>query len=501
MDRNDLEARIVTRGRELFASIGDEAPSVFNKGRWVGEVMDWCMRNEQFKVQLFRFIDVFPYLTTPESLSRHLREYFAEEDGVPSVFKWGLKGAGLGGRLGMKVVDGAVRSNLSMMARDFIVGATVSEAIARLGKLRKQGFAFTVDVLGEATVSEREADQYARNYLELLDGLGEAQGHWPALGGGEGDLDWGHAPRVNVSVKPSALYSQAAPVDFEGSVEAILTRLKPVYQRVMALGGFLCIDMEMRAIKNITLEVYRRLRSDPDCSDYPHLGIALQTYLRDTDEDVDGLLAWARAEGLPISIRLVKGAYWDYETVIAGQRGWPAPVYTVKAETDAAFERCAEVILRNHDVCHFACGSHNLRSVAAAMEMALALGVPEDRYEFQVLYGMAEPFRKAMLRTTQRVRLYCPYGEMLPGMAYLIRRLLENTANESFLRQTFQEGTDIDRLLAPPQPRAKAAPTVGATQQPGFANEPFPDWARQEVRDAYAQALAHPGVVGLAIGT
>ena len=488
MDREQLEARIVARGRELFASIGDEAPSVFNKGRWVGKVMDWCMRHDEFKVQLFRFIDVLPTLTTGESLSRHLTEYFGQEESVPAVFRWGLKGAGLGGRLGMRVMGGAIRSNLERMARDFIVGATVREAMGRLGKLRRQGFGFTVDVLGEATVSEREADAYAASYLGLLDGLAEAQGEWAALGGGDGDLDWGHAPRVNVSVKPSALYSQADPLDFEGSVAAILARLKPIWQRTIALGGSLCVDMEMRALKNITLEVYRRLRSDPDCRDYPHLGIAIQTYLRETEADVDALVAWARAERLPISIRLVKGAYWDYETVVARQRGWPVPVYTAKAETDAAFERCAETILRNHDVCHLACGSHNLRSVAVVIEAARELGVPDERYEFQALYGMAEPFRKAMLRTAGRVRLYCPYGDMLPGMAYLIRRLLENTANESFLRQTFSDGTDVARLLAAPQAPAAEPPEPEGPQ--AFANEPFPDWTRAEVRDAYAQAIA-----------
>ena len=90
MDREQLEARIVARGRELFASIGDEAPSVFNKGRWVGKVMDWCMRHDEFKVQLFRFIDVLPTLTTGESLSRHLTEYFGQEESVPAVFRWGL---------------------------------------------------------------------------------------------------------------------------------------------------------------------------------------------------------------------------------------------------------------------------------------------------------------------------------------------------------------------------------------------------------------------------
>jgi len=462
--------------------------------------MDACMHNEPFKVQLFRFIDVLPYLTTSDSLGRHIEEYFSREDNVPAALKWGIKGVGLGGRLAVKVLGKAIRTHLEVMARNFIVGATVPETVKRLGKLRERGFAFTLDQLGEATLSEREADQYAAGYMELLGGLENAQGAWPALGGGAGDLDWGHAPCINVSVKPSALYSQVDPVDFEGSVEGILSRLRPIYRKVIQLGGYLCIDMEMRRLKNITLELFRRLRSDAEFREYPHLGLALQVYLRETDGDLDGLITWARREGLPISIRLVKGAYWDYETVIAAQHTWPAPVYTVRAETDAAFERSAETILRHHDICHLACASHNVRSVSAVVELARALAVPDERYEFQVLYGMAEPFRKALLKTVGRVRLYCPYGRMLPGMAYLMRRLLENTSNESFLRQTFVEGVEMERLLEPPRTaldRAAAEaeplgapPAEGAAGLGPFCNNPFPDWTVAEARGAYRGALA-----------
>ncbi|MBM4034753.1 MAG: aldehyde dehydrogenase family protein [Planctomycetes bacterium] len=492
LDRQRLEAGILSRGRELFRHIGKESPSIFNKAHWVGKVLDWCMGNERFKVQLFRFIDVLPYLTTRDSLARHLDEYFGQEESVPAAFRWGLKGAGLMGKLGVGIAGAAVRKNLEMMARGFIVGSTPPETVKRLGELRKQGFAFTVDALGEATISEKEAEENAQRYLELLSALEDAQRAWPALGLPSASLDWGDAPKVNISVKPSALYSQADPLDFDGSVAGILDRLTPICRKVARLGGFLCIDIEMRKLKNITFEVYRRLRSAPEFRDYPHLGLAVQTYLREADGDVDELLAWATRSRLPISIRLVKGAYWDYETVIAQQNGWPIPVYTHKAQTDAAFERNAEKILRAHDICHLACASHNVRSVTAVMEMASVLRVPAGRFEFQALYGMAEPFRRALLKMTDRVRLYCPHGELLPGMAYLIRRLLENTSNESFLRQAFVEEVEVDRLLARPEspPEEKDDGRAASEELPPFANEPVPDWTRREAREAYASALA-----------
>ena len=121
------------------------------------------------------------------------------------------------------------------------------------------------------------------------------------------------------------------------------------------------------------------------------------------------------------------------------------------ARREEVLERAAEKILCNHDICRLACASHNIRSISAVKEHAVALDVPEDRYEFQVLYGMAASVRRAILKATGRVRLYCPHGELLSGMAYLVRRLLENTSNESFVHQTFDKTIDRNRLLEDPE--------------------------------------------------
>lgn len=498
MDSSALDKKIRERGKEFFASISGEAPSIFNKGWWTGKVMDWSMKNENFKVQLFRFVDVLPYLNTSDSLTRHIDEYFAGDDqDVPKVLKWGAgaMGSGLGGKLAAGLMAKTIRSNIEGMAKQFIIGENTSDAMKNLKKIRKDGFAFTVDILGEATVSEIESEAYLNEYMELLAALKKEHSSWPALGVGE--RDWGHAPKVNISVKPTALFSQASPKDFEGSVRGIQDRLATILRKVKEMNGFMRIDMEQYKFKDITLEVYRRLRSSEEFRDYPHLGIVLQAYLKDTDQDLAELLAWARAEKLPISIRLVKGAYWDYETVIAKQNGWDIPVWTVKAESDAAFECQARVILENHDICHFGCASHNIRTIAAVMETAKELNVPDERYEFQVLYGMAEPVRKGLLNVAKRVRLYAPYGDLLPGMAYLVRRLLENTANESFLRQSFAEEAEIDRLLENPvqtaeRERACRVPKAEAEAKglPRFENEPFADFTKEPVRKAFIDAVA-----------
>lgn len=498
-------ANIVKRGKEMFSSISGEKPSLFNKGAWMGKVMDWSMRNEQFKVQIFRFVDAFPSLTTPKLLTEHIREYFGEEKDMPPVLSAGAKVAGMLGSLGGSMLNKIISANIHEMARQFIVGEKTDDAVKNIRKLRKDGFAAVVDVLGEATLSHHEAEVYVSTYLELLDALGREQAQWAPLPGAQGQeggdpaLDWGHAPKINVAIKPTALFCLANPQDFEGSVQAILEQTRRICQKVVELNGFLCIDMESYRHKDITLEVYRRLKME--YKEYPHIGIVLQAYLRDTHKDLQDLLDWARAHQTPISIRLVKGAYWDYELIRAKQMGWEVPVWTIKAESDAAYEQQARAILENHDICHFACASHNVRTIAAVLEMAAELKVPETAYEFQVLYGMAEPVRRGILRVAGRVRLYCPYGDMVPGMGYLVRRLLENTANESFLRQSFAEEAEIERLLEDPaitaarqrQERDNRAPASVAPSYGGltpFINEPMADFTRADERAAFPAAIA-----------
>ena len=500
MNNSELNSRVVARGKEFFSTISGEKPSLFNKGAWMGKVMDWSMKNETFKVQMFRFVDVFPSLTTGKLLTDHIREYFGEEKDMPPVLSTGAKVAGMLGSFGGAVLNKVLTTNIQEMARQFIVGENTKEAIKNMERLRKDGFAFVVDVLGEATLSEAEADAYMNTYLELLDSLKAEHRDWKPLPGKGGDqnLDWGHAPKVNVAVKPTALFCLANPQDFEGSVTAILKRVRRITEKVVELNGFLCIDMETYRHKDIIIEVYRRLKLE--YRDYPHLGLVLQAYLKDTDKDLTQLLAWARQNRVQISIRLVKGAYWDYETVRAKQNGWEIPVWTIKAESDAAFERQADMIMASHDICHFACASHNIRSISAVQEIARQLNVPDERYEFQVLYGMAEPVRKGILKVAGRIRLYCPYGNMVPGMGYLVRRLLENTANESFLRQSFAEDAEIEKLLEDPavtvereraaRPVQEKAKAQGPAGLPPFDNEAAVDFTRADHRAEFPKQIA-----------
>jgi RHH-type proline utilization regulon transcriptional repressor/proline dehydrogenase/delta 1-pyrroline-5-carboxylate dehydrogenase len=161
------------------------------------------------------------------------------------------------------------------------------------------------------------------------------------------------------------------------------------------------------------------------------------------------LLSWARRtrRAHPLVVRLVKGAYWDHEVIDATQHGWEAPVFATKAESDANFEALTTRLLEARPLVRVAVASHNLRSVAHALARNEACGGGE--VELQVLRGLGDDLGDALAATGRRVRVYCPVGDLVAGMAYLVRRLLENTANDSFLAAQ-QSGADLDALLEPP---------------------------------------------------
>ena len=254
---------------------------------------------------------------------------------------------------------------------------------------------------------------------------------------------------------------------------------------------------------------------EPEFRDWADVGIAIQAYLRDTADDLQRLAQWARRRGTPVWVRLVKGAYWDYETVMAGQLGWPTPVWSHKWETDAYYEQLTDFLLENRRWLRPAFGSHNIRSLAHALATADLLDVPPHDYELQMLYGMAEPVKDVLVALGRRLRVYTPYGELLPGMAYLVRRLLENTANESFLRASFTEHTPVEQLLqnpaltkvrseegvrgekqtmtAPqlmsPHPTGLLTPHSSLLTPHSFQPEPLADFSRADARQAMTAAL------------
>jgi RHH-type proline utilization regulon transcriptional repressor/proline dehydrogenase/delta 1-pyrroline-5-carboxylate dehydrogenase len=338
----------------------------------------------------------------------------------------------------------------------------------------------------------------------LMELLARETAHWKSACASD-VTPRGSVSRLNVSLKISAFYSQIHPTDPDTAIEKLAGRLRPVLRRAKELGAFINFDMESYALKNLTLRLFKGLFAEPEFADGPDCGLALQAYLKDCEGDLGDLLTWARAQKRRITIRLVKGAYWDYETVIARQRGWPIPVFERKSESDANFERLSVVLLENEDLVTSAFASHNIRSLAHVLAQADRLGLDRRVLEFQVLYGMADAIKAALLQAGCRVRMYCPVGELLPGMAYLVRRLLENTSNEGFLANKFAKGATRDALLRDPVEVAREAasqpspvpPEPTTIGVPEFANEPPVDFTipaeREKIRGAISELRARMG--------
>jgi RHH-type proline utilization regulon transcriptional repressor/proline dehydrogenase/delta 1-pyrroline-5-carboxylate dehydrogenase len=442
-------------------------------------------------VDAFRFVEVLPALRTTPAIASHVQDYLLKEDRkLPALVRSALSMAS--GGIAAPLATRAIRGNITEMARRFICQSDNKKAAAVFKKLAEQNLTFTADILGEASSSDSEAEQYLRKYLELIEVLAKAAEKWP-----ENPLlhlsDAGPLPKANISVKISALDPYLDAADHLGSVARLKERVIPLLRQARTHNVFINFDLEQWACHGITYDLFEEVVLHEDLVDWPHIGLVVQSYLKSSENDCNRLLALSRRRGTPFTVRLVKGAYWDYEVVNARQNGFSCPVYTNKGATDAGYEHLSRLLIENHQLVSPAFASHNLRSIVHALVAAEEKGLPKNSIEVQMLYGMAEPQRLTLAKDGYRVRVYAPIGELLPGMAYLVRRLLENTSNSGFLRQSYHEGVAISSMLAPPA----AGPDLldETVHRPAELNSPFAnvtllDFTEQEVRQRFTQALA-----------
>jgi len=478
-----FEREVQRLGRALYQRAAQHKPSLFEAQDLLGRMIDWSLDDESLRVALFRFVDVLPSLESSSEIGRHLEEYFSRVDHALSGLAI-LAQALHAGRL----VAPMVRRNVIKLSRRFIAEESGNHLSSVLSALRKEPAAFTIDVVGEATVSDGEAAAMQQRYLDLMRRLAAASAKWPDCAQID-DSPNGKIPRVNLSVKLSSLCARFDPLDPNTEV-IVRERLRALFRQAAQLGAAVTVDMEQNSFRELTLEIFRGVLEEDEFRQQPYAVIALQAYLIDAAQDVSGLIRWARQHRRRVGVRLVKGAYWDSEIAWAKQKSWPIPVFLDKAATDANYEQLSRMLLEGHDVIDAAFGSHNLRSLAHAIVAAKEIGVPGNGYEMQMLYGMAEPVRQAIIQNGQRVRVYLPAGELLPGISYLIRRLMENTSNTSFLRQTYADKKDVDTLikapaLAKPFPAATGAPGVGRK----FSNQAPTDFSRAETRQKFSATL------------
>ncbi|MEX0818346.1 MAG: L-glutamate gamma-semialdehyde dehydrogenase [Pirellulaceae bacterium] len=499
-----IEHRTQELGHLLFDHLDEEQPSMLQRRWWDERLMDWAMRDEGLKVQLFRFVDVLPMLRTNETVVAHLNEYLDQvRTHLPAAVRTAL---GIGRRSSLTRAAIARLARLSAMdlARRFIAGTNVNEVVAAAHRERRERRGFTLDILGEAVTSDMEAEGFFNAYVNLIEGVAPEVNRWPI----ESSIDrsvLGEVPRMNLSIKLSALDSQFDAIDPEGALSRAGERLRELLRVAKRHNAFINVDMESYEKKDLTLWIFKEVLQEEEFRDLGDVGIVIQCYLPDAAADLQDLVDWVKQRGRPVWVRLVKGAYWDYETVHAKADGWPIPVYQQKWQSDASFERATRFVMEHHEYLRPALGTHNVRSIAHGLATAEHLGIAKNAFEVQMLYGMADGEKQALVELGHRLRIYMPYGELIPGMAYLVRRLLENTSNDSFLRAGFGEQVDRDELLRNPladqhdgspekeeDTMTNAAPDAADTRsrfEATFKNQPPVDFADETNRAAMRQAL------------
>jgi len=499
LNQERIDSLVLEHGNTLRRLIRNAVPGILDKHRLEARLLDLSMEDSQFRTNLLRFIDVFPVLKEPQEIADHLRDYLDSGTGI-SLFETILHGAiaVTGTSIGSKALSAVIEK----FARHFIAGNDIAEALPVLTSLREEGFASTVDLLGEATLSRKEACIYQERYLELIDKLAEVSHTWsedPIL-----DRDSsGEFPRANVSVKISAMESRLDPLDLEGSVERLMPMVLPVFQRAKERRVFVNLDLETWELNEITYTLFERIALLDEFREWPHIGIVLQAYLIRSGELFDTLVRLANRRKTPFTVRLVKGAYRDFEATHSRLRTLPERVFASKEETDANYERLTIRLFENIRLLKPAFAGHNHRSILHAKAAAELLGIDRHDYEIQMLYGMAEPERKALREMGHRVRLYAPIGELLAGIGYLVRRLLENTSNQSFLRLNYREAVGYEKLLERPSSSElhskrddKGARGNGekkreksASASIAFVNAPESDFTDPRIRNGFLDAM------------
>src|SRR5256714_1184604 len=431
----ELAARFPPRARHPMRALDAKA-------------MELSSQDSELRAALFRFVDVTPARRSPDALAGHLAGCLEEVDAKPPPLRAAMKMAET--RAGRTALGAAAAAGVRHMAHRFIVGDTPRAAVGELRSMWRDGIAASLDLLGEATVTEQEADRYAGRCADALEELARAYEKVPSREQLEHD-SIGRLPRANLSVKVSALTPLMRPEAPELGRDDAARRLRPLLRRAQELDVHLHIDMESVDALETTLELVFGLLDEPALREEPSAGVVLQAYLRESPRHLDRILEWARGSerAQPLVIRLVKGAYWDHEVVEARQHGWSPPVFERKADCDRNFEELTRRLLDARPLARVAVGSHNLRSASHAIAYNRVTGGEDRDLELQVLRGLGDDLGNALAASGLRVRAYCPVGELVAGMAYLVRRLLENTSNESFLHEQ-SRGTPLDQLLAAP---------------------------------------------------
>jgi len=346
----------------------------------------------------------------------------------------------LGRRLGLSALRAATRGAMRFLGSHFVLGQTIEEALERAGSHPE--FSYSFDMLGEGARTAADAAEYFAAYAGAIEAIGASAGH--------------SAPRPGISVKLTALHPRFEAISRTPVLREVTPQLLELARLAKAHDLLFTVDAEEADRLELSLEVVAAVLCDPSLRNWDGFGLAVQAYQKRAPAVIDWIEATAAALGRRLAVRLVKGAYWDTEIKRAQERGLPDyPVFTRKAMTDLCYMACAKKLIAARNRLYPQFATHNALTVASVIEAAGGVA----GFEFQRLYGMGEALYAALLAELPDAvcRVYAPVGGHRDLLAYLVRRLLENGANSSFVSVAADESVPIAEILRRPQSRIAGA--------------------------------------------
>ncbi|MCF5466145.1 trifunctional transcriptional regulator/proline dehydrogenase/L-glutamate gamma-semialdehyde dehydrogenase [Pseudomonas syringae] len=362
------------------------------------------------------------------------------------------------GRSGEPMIRKGVDMAMRLMGEQFVTGETIGEALANASRFEAKGFRYSYDMLGEAALTEHDAQKYLASYEQAIHSIGKAS-HGRGIYEGPG-----------ISIKLSALHPRYSRAQYERVMEELYPRLLSLTLLAKQYDIGLNIDAEEADRLELSLDLLERLCFEPQLTGWNGIGFVIQAYQKRCPYVIDYVIDLARRSRHRLMIRLVKGAYWDSEikrAQVEGLEGYP--VYTRKVYTDVSYIACARKLLAAPEVIYPQFATHNAHTLAAIYQIAGQNYYP-GQYEFQCLHGMGEPLYEQVVgkvadgKLNRPCRVYAPVGTHETLLAYLVRRLLENGANTSFVNRIADHSISIQELVADPVSQIERM----ATQEGGF---------------------------------
>lgn len=348
-------------------------------------------------------------------------------------------------KTGIPVIRKAVKQAMGLLGRQFVMGETIDEALKRAREKEQQGYRFSYDMLGEAAITADDAERYFKAYQDAIEKIGRAAQSQQV------------SENPGISVKLSALHPRYEFAKHERVLAEVTPRLRQLALQAKAANIGLTVDAEEAERLDLSLDIIEKIFCDPALADWEGFGLAVQSYQKRAWYVLDWLINLSHQQKKRWMVRLIKGAYWDSEIKIAQVKGLCGyPVFTRKASTDVSFLACAKKIFAHPEAFYPQMATHNAYSLAAVLELAKN---SNQNFEFQCLHGMGYTLYDQVVGAKHfniPCRVYAPVGGHKDLLAYLVRRLLENGANTSFVNRIIDEDASIEDIIADPVAKVRA---------------------------------------------